>query len=65
MGLCKYSYTIVILGFWGCNKKSFRVLLENTTLLQLSLSIFDPVSLETKPWNTLAVKQCHLMNTYH
>ena len=45
--------------------KIFQSPVAYTTLLQLSLSIFDPVSLETKPWNTLGVKQCHLMIIYH
>jgi DDE superfamily endonuclease len=44
--------------------KSFKILLQNISLLLLSLSIFKPVSMATKLWNTLSVKQCHLMNIY-
>ena len=44
--------------------KIFQVLLPNITLLLLYLSIFKPVFMATKPWNTLSVKQCHLMNIY-
>ena len=46
----------------GLPWKASKVLLPNITILVHYLSIFEPIFIGNKPWNTLVVKNCWLIN---